>query len=1758
MGGKHKQAQRTKNNARPSSSGRSAELLGSSIPPFVGFSSIKETGVIPGFSLTSDDLDSSMDSNFHLVLKKMYKKDSTTNNLLKALHEFTKLIKKEDIEAIKSALPFWPRLYCVLATDVNHKVREATHLAHQQLVLTSKRNLAPFLKQFAGPWFTSQYDTYPPAASAATKSFQDAFPQNKIQQAIIYLQEEILVYVCDNLTVHTAQTLSNPEIISPEDAEAKYQRVLISSLHGYALYLQQLPVEEMEKQADLNSKILSDDKFWKLANHKISGIRGAWFCVISSLCQKSPNFLDNEIARAVNSVFTNLDESDPTVVPPIWEALLSILSTVNNWWTYVNIDNLVLPKLWKLLKNGGYGNASVTFPNLLPLISQLPPGSDTNSTFCLFFENMFKGMKHHNATSSRQESLAIATAYVECLRYIIMKNQSDIAFCEKLIRIHLFPVIEYNMSDLQISCKGFFNQVAKVIQYWSKNSYNSNFSNYSKYLQYFWSNLNSLFQGLLLNLELSYDKDVLTQFSSRQMDLLQSLKHIVPSKQKVSFDTEKSSSVSNTDNENSHLIDKSYTDSLNNLVYNTCVSYVKFINEKRNKQLVDCLVTLIEDFDSESFIYRLNAEFGGANVKENLIDIYRKLLEKWLNDPLICSKSVIDLVFLIFKYFGREEKMEILNGFIKLGNNECLGWCIAQALSHPHNEDDVVQAWLQNDEVAKFLLVIVEKELADTCTPELSLILKRAFTEKPNGDLYLTTNAVSSIVNKIIQPLLAPNEYPITLDTCASYAAFLSAALYTANNKLMFGDDLLLALFSLSCQVDVDPDTLSKDTMWEVNTAWQDAITILIQEISWEEVEAVSLRCLHLINKTVFDHKTENDLKQITEVIVGFIKCFDGNQLRLPDAVNLILKCDCLSSWKSMLTRLCTSSAYVQGDFCSPFAPLVLKDVDYNESYIINYCRWMDLTACVLSTMIEDDDQDTFQSNQYLIHKLSVAGYDLIIHLFEFLALARSFVRYYPCVSLPNLRDKLEIITTLIISKDDLQVIAMNIRENLLSGEWLPLNCYYSFYTETNNGDLHEECERLLKECDDKESSLTTLNLTQIFSNCTRFQQVCNRPNMIENITLLRTLIKQEELDIPIVEAFSTISNYKNENKSAYFYESITVPTMKWEEVELVIECMRFYSKVLRNKVECISSNQRDLILLSLVTWSSNVTTYKINFRKLQMKSLLVGLSNLFVSFSEYIQTCEKEDVVNEWKDVFAQGVHRDFIEIWLHISGFYLNTSKEVPVCDLPFLQEFGKMLYHLDHAFLFKNKHPSLPKWSKLLQKSCALLMHPTYVLQLWGYHMLKALLPGLVEVDSAAVATNKPHEKGLIFEQFNVTLYKIQDIVQSILLDFKVGEDSCRIEPYTDSYTYMSAYLLMWDILLTLCEYSSTELRFQYADWLKNGNVLNNLLDNIYKLMPVEALHCSAGESQDLIFTTQFSTSLNDSCTSARIEGMACRMYYLTLLQLPALVRQWWSEKEPRVSQIVEKVTAAYVSPRLCYKELEDITINETKFKNMVVKVRLSAREVVAVYTVDEACMELVITLKNNYPLTSPDVECNRQIAGTSHRQWLMQLKMCLLHQNGSIRDGLSLWNNNLDKKFDGVEECYICFAVLHQDIMISNLFGHFMCQKTNFPNTCNVSTSAVHLDDAKRLPNATYKVNNFEKRLLVWMKKYKHVDDIPAFVAPETMEKARSWARVRISNYTIVLTLIGCGVMIYSGKQARERGESLHKRNLEWHKNFNEKE
>lgn len=157
------------------------------------------------------------------------------------------------------------------------------------------------------------------------------------------------------------------------------------------------------------------------------------------------------------------------------------------------------------------------------------------------------------------------------------------------------------------------------------------------------------------------------------------------------------------------------------------------------------------------------------------------------------------------------------------------------------------------------------------------------------------------------------------------------------------------------------------------------------------------------------------------------------------------------------------------------------------------------------------------------------------------------------------------------------------------------------------------------------------------------------------------------------------------------------------------------------------------------------------------------------------------------------------------------------------------------------------------------------------------------------------------------------------------------------------------------------------------------------------------------------------------------------YLNLVRyLPAVVRKWWANLPHRPKLIVEKFHMFYAAQLLCHEELQSLMEKREKLDNMQIGIHSSTREIQAVYSIDEARMELLITLPLNYPLGVVKVDCGKQIGGRlQSRVVIMQLTLFLSHQNGTLWDGLSLWKRNLDKKYEGVEECYVCYSVIHQD-------------------------------------------------------------------------------------------------------------------------------
>ena len=95
---------------------------------------------------------------------------------------------------------------------------------------------------------------------------------------------------------------------------------------------------------------------------------------------------------------------------------------------------------------------------------------------------------------------------------------------------------------------------------------------------------------------------------------------------------------------------------------------------------------------------------------------------------------------------------------------------------------------------------------------------------------------------------------------------------------------------------------------------------------------------------------------------------------------------------------------------------------------------------------------------------------------------------------------------------------------------------------------------------------------------------------------------------------------------------------------------------------------------------------------------------------------------------------------------------------------------------------------------------------------------------------------------------------------------------------------------------------------------------------------------------------------------------------------------------------RFTSNHVSSTLCQKEIDHVQTSSKKFPNMAIKTRPLAREVVAVYTVEEISMELVVKMANNHPLGPVSVECGKRVGVTTAqwRQWMLQLTMFLTQQ------------------------------------------------------------------------------------------------------------------------------------------------------------------
>lgn len=258
------------------------------------------------------------------------------------------------------------------------------------------------------------------------------------------------------------------------------------------------------------------------------------------------------------------------------------------------------------------------------------------------------------------------------------------------------------------------------------------------------------------------------------------------------------------------------------------------------------------------------------------------------------------------------------------------------------------------------------------------------------------------------------------------------------------------------------------------------------------------------------------------------------------------------------------------------------------------------------------------------------------------------------------------------------------------------------------------------------------------------------------------------------------------------------------------------------------------------------------------------------------------------------------------------------------------------------------------------------------------------------------------------------------------------------------------LAWSLLLSHISSllpSSTERERLVQHIQESAN--SAILDLLFEHIPLELCSTNSLRKKDvelpagLLEAARASTQAIQTGSLLSVESLwpikpekmtllSAAIFGLMLRVLPAYVRGWFSDlRDHSASTMIESFTKACCSPPLIADEL--LQIRKAKFvdENFCISVSKSASEVVATYKKDETGMDLVIRLPTSYPLRPVDVDCTRSlgISEVKQRKWLMSMVSFVRNQNGALAEAIRIWKNNFDKEFEGVEECPICYSVIH---------------------------------------------------------------------------------------------------------------------------------
>lgn len=422
--------------------GRAASGRGFGSPApssFGGFSSHSTSSGSLSYLSEDPDLSSLSDPNIVVSFKNLLKKDNTTKSkALADLIQYTQAHPNETDGGVEEAiLEAWVRLYPRMSIDNDRRVRELSHTLQFELLKSARKRMERNLPKIAGSWLAGTYDKDKAVTRCATEGISTFLnTEDKLTLFWKKCQAQILQYATDAIT-ETPDTLSDERSTKPEDAEAKYYRVIAASFSLVLGLLEKLSGSDIDKHRPEYETFFTSgpgDNAWAFAVADDTHIRKTVYQLLQLCAESHWDLVESDMSR-IGKILTSdaLKKSQLGSAADFLTTLTVITRKDKELW---GTKQSPLAKLRAFIEKGSWGGPPRFWRALDELLAALPSDSLPPADLSSFLKSFRIGLSRRDEARSNAPYawMAYLNAVSRFLPRIDSASRGDI------IKDHVFPL----------------------------------------------------------------------------------------------------------------------------------------------------------------------------------------------------------------------------------------------------------------------------------------------------------------------------------------------------------------------------------------------------------------------------------------------------------------------------------------------------------------------------------------------------------------------------------------------------------------------------------------------------------------------------------------------------------------------------------------------------------------------------------------------------------------------------------------------------------------------------------------------------------------------------------------------------------------------------------------------------------------------------------------------------------------------------------------------------------------------------------------------------------------------------------------------------------------------------------------------------------------------------------------------------------------------------------------------------------------------